>query len=300
MADGVRLCRLAGAEGGTLCVLTGEDLFPVREVDDLATLIASQSEAETLEELVAGRTGDEPVASLDTCDDRLALPLRSPEVWAAGVAYERSREAREDEADHDKDVYTRVYESDRPELFFKATGWRIVGPRDPVGLRSDSSCVVPEPELGLVLGGRGQILGYVLANDQTGRDIEAANPLYLPQAKIFAGSCAIGPIDASVAAVGDLAELAIELRILRHGERAYEGSSSMSRLRRTPAELVEYLCAENPILAATVLLTGTGIVPPHDFALESGDVIEISAHGLGSLRNPCAPASTLMEAATRG
>jgi 2-dehydro-3-deoxy-D-arabinonate dehydratase len=292
----MRLCRLDNAEGGTLCVVEGDELFAIADQRDLAERIAARPEVETLEELIEDcSVSTEPLATLEGSDDRLASPVRPPEVWAAGVTYERSRDARQQESDSERDAYTKVYESERPELFFKATGWRVVGPRDPVGLRSDSSELVPEAELGLLLGGRGQILGYLLGNDQTSRDIEAANTLYLPQAKVFAGSCALGPVIASTTAVKQLSDLTIELRVVRDGAAVYKGESSLGGLRRDPGELVSYLRHDNPIPPGSVLLTGTGIVPPDGFALAPGDLIEISAVGLGRLANTCRPAADLVE-----
>jgi 2-dehydro-3-deoxy-D-arabinonate dehydratase len=289
---GIRVCAVAGGGQRRLCVLGGDGPHPVATVEELAAVIAAHPDAETLEELLAGY----PIAEtpIPLVDDDLVLPVRPPEVWAAGVTYRRSQEARQRESDSEKDAYSRVYDAERPELFLKATDWRIVGPRDPVGLRGDSRWQVPEPELGLLLGGRGQILGCLLGNDQTSRDIEGANTLYLPQAKVFAGSCALGPIVASITAVGSLDDITIKLRVRREGDAVYEDETSLERLRRDPEELVAYLRRDNPIKPGTVLLTGTGIVPPEDFALAEGDLVEISADGLGALRNVCRPAGELL------
>jgi 2-dehydro-3-deoxy-D-arabinonate dehydratase len=287
--NGIRLCGLLHGGRTRLCVLGPDGAHAVGDGDDLVALIAARPDADTLEELVAGwSVSGEPLGG----DLRVDLPIRPPEVWAAGVTYLRSREARRHESGSEQDAYARVYDAERPELFLKATGWRVAGPRDPIGLRSDSSWQVPEPELGLVLGARGQILGYLLGNDQTSRDIEGSNTLYLPQAKIFASSCALGPI----VAAGPPQDLTIALRVLRDGEVVWQDECGLDRLRRDPEELVAYLRRDNPILPGTVLLTGTGVVPPDDFGLRPGDTVEISADGLGELRNRCVPAGELLEA----
>jgi 2-dehydro-3-deoxy-D-arabinonate dehydratase len=288
----MRVCGLVSDGRRRLCLLSDDGPRPIADWDDLAALIAARPDAETLEELLAGEPiADEPIGGAE------ALPLRPPEVWAAGVTFRRSREARRQESDHEQDAYARVYDAERPELFLKANDWRVVGPGDAIGLRGDSTWQVPEPELGLVLGGRGQILGYLLGNDQTSRDIEGANTLYLPQAKLFAGSCALGPIVASPTVAGPLADLAIDLRVDREGAPVWEDRSSLADLRRDPVELVGFLRRDNPIRPGTVLLTGTGLVPPESFSLEPGDVVEISADGLGTLRNTCEPAGALVDRA---
>lgn len=215
----------------------------------------------------------------------LMIPLRPPEVWGAGVTYMRSTEAREFETKA-KGVYARVYEAPRPEIFFKATGSRCVGPNQPVYIRSDSHWNVPEPELGLVLGGGSQIIGYTIGNDVSSRDIEGENPLYLPQAKIYKGCCAIGPSVVTIEGLKDPRSLEIDCRILRKGELVFEGRTSSSRLKRSFEELLEYLSRDNPLRQGTVFLTGTGIVPPDDFSLEDGDLVEITIEGIGCLRNP--------------
>jgi 2-dehydro-3-deoxy-D-arabinonate dehydratase len=215
----------------------------------------------------------------------LMMPLAPPEVWGAGVTYMRSTEAREVETKA-KGVYARVYEAPRPEIFFKATARRCVGPNQPIFIRSDSRWNVPEPELGLVLGKDSKIVGYTIGNDVSSRDIEGENPLYLPQAKIYIGCCAIGPSIATAEGIRDPRNLQVSCRILRKGELVFEGGTSTSRLKRSFEELIEYLSRDNPIPPATVFLTGTGIVPPDDFSLEEGDLVEITIEGIGCLRNP--------------
>jgi 2-dehydro-3-deoxy-D-arabinonate dehydratase len=224
---------------------------------------------------------------------QLAIPVEPPEVWCAGVTYERSRDARVEESTV-KDVYTLVYEAERPELFLKDSGCRrTVGPGEPIGVRADSSWDVPEPEIGVLLGEAGAPVGLTIGNDVSSRDIEGANPLYLPQAKIFAGSCALGP---AVLVPDDWeAPLEIRLRIADDtGAELFAGETSTARMRRSFPELVGWLLRENPVPAGTVLLTGTGLVPPDDFTLEPGHVVEIHVPGIGTLTNPVVAAADLL------
>jgi 2-dehydro-3-deoxy-D-arabinonate dehydratase len=223
---------------------------------------------------------------------RLVAPVVPVEVWAAGLTYERSRDARMHESS-EKDVYERAYEAERPELFFKATGARVMGPGASVGLRADSKWQIPEPEIALVLDGAGEVVGYTLGNDMSSRDIEGENPLFLGQAKIFAGSCSLGPSVVSAAAVEDPYSLEIEMHITRDGETAFAGTTSTARLHKRFDVLAAYLKRENWIAPGTALLTGTGIVPPDEFTLQHGDVIEISCDPIGVLRNRCEPSERL-------
>jgi len=224
----------------------------------------------------------------------LLLPVEPPEVWCAGVTYERSREARIEES-RIKDVYALVYESERPELFLKDAGCRrTVGPGRPIRLRRDSPWNVPEPEVALVLGEAGGITGLTIGNDVSSRSIEGENPLYLPQAKIFAGACALGP--ALLIPDDWEAPLAIEMRILGgDGSVLFAGETSTARMRRSFRELVDWLLRDNPVPPGSVLLTGTGIVPPDDFTLQPGQLVEIRVPGIGTLRNPVAVPGTATE-----
>jgi 2-dehydro-3-deoxy-D-arabinonate dehydratase len=223
---------------------------------------------------------------------RLVRPIDPPEVWCAGVTYERSRDARIEESG--RDVYALVYDAHRPELFLKdAACRRTVGPDEPIGIREDSAWNVPEPEIGLVLGARREIAGLTIGNDVSSREIEGANPLYLPQAKVYAGACAIGP--ALVDGWGD-APLEIRMRIVdSNGVEVFAGATSTARMRRGFAELVDWLVRDNPVPPGSVLLTGTGLVPPDDFTLAPGQTVEIHVPGIGTLSNPVAPASQLLE-----
>ncbi|HZU08566.1 MAG TPA: fumarylacetoacetate hydrolase family protein [Pseudacidobacterium sp.] len=219
----------------------------------------------------------------------ILAPAVSQEVWAAGVTYYRSRDARMEESRSagGGDFYDRVYSAERPELFFKATGPRVVGPNQPVRIRSDARWSVPEPELTLFIQPTGKIVGYTIGNDMSSRDIEGENPLYLPQAKVYDGSCALGPCillsDAPLAKT-----TAIQLEILRKGRTAYSGSTTLAELKREPEHLVEYLFRDNTFPQGVFLMTGTGIVPGDGFTLSSGDVVKISIDQIGLLENPVA------------
>ncbi|XXY48964.1 fumarylacetoacetate hydrolase family protein [Sorangium sp. So ce269] len=217
----------------------------------------------------------------------LLAPIDAQDVWAAGVTYERSRNARKEESAGGGDFYDRVYDAERPELFFKAMPRLVAGPGAPVRVRRDSSWNVPEPELSLVVSAAGRIVGYTAGNDVSSRSIEGDNPLYLPQAKIYDGCCALGPAIALADEPGlDLRALSIQLAIRRRGEAVFAGETSTARMRRAPEELVAYLTRELSFPAGVVLMTGTGIVPPDSFTLEPGDVVEITIPGAGTLVNP--------------
>jgi len=204
------------------------------------------------------------------------------EVWAAGVTYLRSRVEREAESTV-ADVYAKVYEADRPELFFKSSGWRAVGHEGPIRVRHDSAWNVPEPELTLVLNSQGEIIGYTAGNDVSSRSIEGENPLYLPQAKVYNGSCALGP-SIVLATAEEVLDLPISLSILRSGTEVFSGQARTSQMKRNPAELAEYLFAELDFPSGALLMTGTGIVPTQEFTLTSGDEVVVNVGEL-TLRN---------------
>jgi 2-dehydro-3-deoxy-D-arabinonate dehydratase len=222
----------------------------------------------------------------------LLVPVAAPETWAAGVTYERSRQARVAES-RVEDVYDLVYEAQRPELFLKdAAGRRTVGPRGTIGVRGDASWSVPEPELALVLDAGGRALAVTIGNDVSSRDIEGANPLYLPQAKVYAGACALGP--ALLVPDDWAAPFAIELAVRdAEGAIVFEGSTSTASMRRSFDELVGYLARDNPVARGTVLLTGTGVVPPDDVSLQPGHHVEIHVPGIGTLVNPVSRAGEI-------
>ena len=215
----------------------------------------------------------------------LLPPIDRQEVWAAGVTYVRSREARMEES-ATADIYARVYEAERPELFFKSTADRCVGPHDWIGVRGDSAWNVPEPELALLLNPQMQIVGYSVGNDVSSRDIEGENPLYLPQAKVYRHSCALGPGITLAGEDVDATDLEIALQILRGGEVVFQGSTNTSQIHRHLEQLAEYLGRYYDFPYGAVLLTGTCIVPGDDFTLTDGDEVVIEIAKIGTLRNP--------------
>jgi 2-dehydro-3-deoxy-D-arabinonate dehydratase len=221
-------------------------------------------------------------------DEAEALaPIGLQEVWAAGVTYFRSRDARIEESKDagGGDFYARVYDAERPELFFKATSRRVAGPGQPVRIRRDSRWNVPEPELALLVSAAGTVEGYTIGNDMSSRDIEGANPLYLPQAKVYDGCCGLGP--AILVAEGPLpASTAIRIEIRRGGSVPFRDETALARLKRTPEELASWLFREQSFPDGCFLLTGTGIVPPNELTLEPGDEVRITIDDVGTLVNP--------------
>lgn len=223
------------------------------------------------------------VAAVPFDDSAVLAPIDEQEIWAAGVTYERSRDGRVDES-IDGTIYDRVYVADRPELFFKAPASRVVAAGEPVGIRADSSWNAPEGELGLVLNSAGELFGYVVGNDMSSRSIEGANPLYLPQAKVYDRSCALGP--AIVPAWLVDGPFDITLSVSRDDTVVFTGATSTAAMARTPQELAGWLTAALEFPIGVVLLTGTGIVPGDDFTLAAGDIVTIDIAGVGTLVNP--------------
>lgn len=220
----------------------------------------------------------------------LILPIDSEEVWASGVTYLKSKEARNYEATLGEEkpaetYYDKVYDAERPEIFFKSTLRRLVGPSDVLFIRNDSKWQIPEPELTLIVGEGEDIIGYTLGNDMSCRDIEGENPLYLPQAKIWKNSCSIGPAILLPESIDNPYDIDITCKIYRNEQLMFEGTAFANQLKRKLDELVHYLVYENDIVPGTALMTGTCIVPPNDFTLEKGDVIEISSEKIGTLQN---------------
>jgi 2-dehydro-3-deoxy-D-arabinonate dehydratase len=258
----------------------GEDFFALAE-RSLDALFTQADPAQWLQDQLAHAR---PVAK----PAELAAPIENQEVWAAGVTYLRSRDARMDES---KDAgggtfYDRVYDAPRPEIFFKATPSRVVGTGTAVRIRSDSKWNVPEPEVTLAINHEGKIFGYTIGNDMSSRDIEGENPLYLPQAKVYAACCGLGP--GLVVREPLPRETAIDIEITRGGQSVFAGSTSLTQMKRNFEELAGYLYRDNVFPHGTYLLTGTGIIPPGEFTLHSGDVIRITVAGLGTLENSIA------------
>jgi 2-dehydro-3-deoxy-D-arabinonate dehydratase len=221
--------------------------------------------------------------SLDSV--RLLAPLDLQEVWGAGVTYERSKLARQEESEQGGSFYDLVYRADRPELFFKATPSRVVGPGQPIRVRGDTAWCVPEPELALVISPALELVGFTIGNDVSARDIEGQNPLYLPQAKVYDGCCALGPGITLAQSMPALGEVEIRLAIERGGRVAYEAATPGSRMVRGFRELIDWLARDNVFPDGVILLTGTGIVPPDDFSLQTGDLVKITIGGIGTLSN---------------
>jgi 2-dehydro-3-deoxy-D-arabinonate dehydratase len=216
---------------------------------------------------------------------RLLTPVERQEVWAVGVTYLRSKKARMEESDFSATAYDRVYDAPRPELFFKSLPEKVVGPGESVGIRSDAKWSVPEPELAFVINSRGKIVGFTIGNDMSSRDIEGENLLYLPQAKIYEKSCAVGPVVVVGANEAEARTWKIHLAIERKGARVFEGETSVGQIKRNFDELVQYLFRSQKFPNGALLLTGTGVVPPDTFTLQVGDKITISISGIGVLEN---------------
>jgi 2-dehydro-3-deoxy-D-arabinonate dehydratase len=217
-------------------------------------------------------------------DLRLTVPVSPPEVWGAGVTYRRSADFREEGTG----IYDRVYSAERPELFFKASAWRCVGPGEPIGRRRDSTFTAAEPEIAIVLGRSGTILGFTLANDVSAWDIERDNPLYLPQSKIYTGCFAFGPVIVTPDEIPDPCAIALRCRVLRGAREVFAGDATTGQMKRRFEELAGWLLRSNEIRTGTVLSTGTGIIQPLGSGLEEGDVVILSSPELGELRNPVA------------
>jgi 2-dehydro-3-deoxy-D-arabinonate dehydratase len=247
----------------------------VRSISDLLRL-DSQAFREVVDGAGAARRRPEKV---------LAPIDGETEVWAAGVTYKRSEEARVEES-ATPDIYSKVYRAERPELFFKATARRVAGPEEAVVVRADSTWDVPEPEVAIVVNAHAEIVGYTIGNDVSSRSIEGENPLYLPQAKVYAGSCALGPGIVPAWQVPDPYALGIRMRISRGGALHWQGETSMREFARRLEDLVVYLFREDEFPAGIILSTGTALVPDSPFTLEAGDVVEIDIDALGTLRNP--------------
>jgi 2-dehydro-3-deoxy-D-arabinonate dehydratase len=218
-------------------------------------------------------------------DVRLLAPVERQEVWAVGVTYLRSKAARMEESDFSATAYDKVYDAPRPELFLKSMPEKAVGFGDQIGIRRDAKWNVPEPELVLVLNSKGKVVGYTIGNDMSSRDIEGENLLYLPQAKIYDRSCAVGPFIEVGASEEEARSWTIELRISRSEREVFRGDTSVSRIKRSFTELAEYLFRSQTFPHGAVMLTGTGVVPGDDFTLQAGDVVRIDISGIGSLEN---------------
>jgi 2-dehydro-3-deoxy-D-arabinonate dehydratase len=250
------------------------------KIESLSDLLFSSDPGRIANDLVDNRLVPRALADL-----KLLAPIDQQEVWAAGVTYKRSREARERESVGAARFYDLVYSAARPELFFKATPSRVAGPGECVRIRHDSNWSVPEPELALMISPELRIVGFTIGNDMSARDIEGENPLYLPQAKVYDQCCALGPVITLSHAMPPLEQTTIRLSIQRSQKEVFQGSTSAASMARTFDDLVQWLGQDNSFPHGAVLLTGTGIVPPDNFALTSGDLICIDVAGIGRLEN---------------
>lgn len=275
----MQIIRYASAAGAAVAVDDGRAIrpLPVRSIAEL--LIQPRDRMrEILDRAGQAMPPRTPIRMLPPVDGLT-------EVWACGVTYERSSTARQEESQV-ADVYARVYDAERPELFFKSPAWRVCGPGEPIGIRPDSEISVPEPELALACSSSGEIVGVTICNDVSSRSIEGENPLYLPQAKIYLGGCAAGPWIRPAWEVPDPHDLSMQMTITRDGAAAWDGQASTRGLRRTVAELARFLFREDEFPAGVLLSTGTSLVPDLPFSLREGDEIRISIDGIGELVNP--------------
>jgi len=282
----MRYFRVQQGNSRGLVVSDGTNAYDLGDVDGGVDSFVDLYRASDL----SGRSVDDVARDLadgaptvDLTAAQLSMPVSPDEVWASGVTYRISEEARTEESDK-PDVYIDVYESERPEVFFKATPSRTVGPDDAVGIRGDSDWDVPEPELGIVLH-RDEIAGFTVGNDMSSRSIEGENPLYLPQAKVYDRCCSLGPCVVSAESVSDPHDLEMTMTIRRDGDVVYEDGTTTAEMVRTCEELASYYTRHNVVPETTVLLTGTALVPEGGFTLAPDDEVEITIDEIGTLRN---------------
>jgi len=264
-----------------VAVLEGDELVPLAlPYQTLADVLETADPVQAVQDLLDNRQ------RIPLSQATLLAPIDRQEVWAAGVTYKRSQAARMEESEHGASHYDLVYTADRPELFFKASPHRVSGPDVPVRIRQDATWSVPEPELALVLNSRLELVGFTVGNDMSSRDIEGENPLYLPQAKVYDGACALGPCITLAPFMPPREETKIRLSIFRDDSPVFEGETDLGQMHRTFEDLIDYVGRDNSYPDGLFLLTGTGIVPDSDFTLQAGDVVTISIDGIGTLINP--------------
>ncbi|HEX4118982.1 MAG TPA: fumarylacetoacetate hydrolase family protein [Verrucomicrobiae bacterium] len=282
----MKICRFENSQGKICAGLVTEDNgvldLTSAGIESLASLLEVDS-ANSLSSLASQKLPRHKLTAV-----RLLAPVERQEIWAAGVTYLRSKKARMEESDSSATAYDKVYDAVRPELFFKCVPGKVVNPGGFVGIRSDAKWNVPEPELALVINSRGDIAGFTVGNDMSSRDIEGENLLYLPQAKIYNRSCAIGPFITVGSTEAEARAWKIEITIERDGAPVFQGDTTAGQIKRTFAELVEHLFRSQTFPDGVLLLTGTGIVPPSEFTLRPNDKISIAIAGIGKLENTVA------------
>ena len=282
----MKLCKYLDNKGqAAIGRIDGDTIRPLSLSGGQYRCLADILEEDNPTEVVEFLT-DDSAEAVPLANAKLRAPIDQQEVWAAGVTYQRSQSARMEESEHAADVYDRVYASPRPELFFKATPHRVVSPLSPIRIRVDSQWNVPEPELALVLNSRLDLVGYTIGNDVSSRDIEGENPLYLPQAKVYNGCCALGPWITLPLEMPPAEQIGISMAVYRGEAAVFQGETSIAEMARTFDELIGWLARDNAFPQGAFLLTGTGIVPESDFTLRPEDVVDISIDGIGILRNP--------------
>jgi 2-dehydro-3-deoxy-D-arabinonate dehydratase len=264
-------------EGSTIVDLTAAG------ITSLSSVLNEDNPVARLSKIEQGRLPRLALASV-----QLLAPVEQQEVWAAGVTYLRSKTARMEESDFSANAYDKVYSADRPEIFFKSLAEKVSGPGEPVGIRSDAKWNVPEPELALVVNAKGKIVGYTVGNDMSSRDIEGENLLYLPQAKVYKQSCALGPWITLGGTETEVRQWTIRIAIKRGGAAVFTGETSINQIKRSFTDLVNYLFRSQEFPHGAVLLTGTGVVPDDTFTLRANDVTEIEISGVGVLSNTVA------------
>ena len=269
----------------TAAVFEGEQARPIPGLSLFDLLGRAELDGQPLDALLSQR------ASKTAVNAPPLIPIHPPEVWGCGCTYESSAAFRDAEHGTREGFYAQVYRDERPEVFFKGTARVCVGPGEAIGIRSDSEFTAPEPELAVLLGSRGRVLAYTLANDVSAWDIERQNPLYLTQSKIFSGACAFGPVFVTPDELGDLRALRMTCNIQRGAQRLFSGEVGLDKLNRKIETLIEYLLRCNPAPAGTLLLTGTGIIVTRETALAPGDIVTIAIPQIGELRNPVAALS---------
>ena len=280
----MKICRFTSGDGQPRIGAVNADRLVDLSHAGITSLSQILDDADPV--AAVGRIAREHLPSMPLAEATLLAPVERQEIWAAGVTYLRSKTARMEESDFSATAYDRVYDAERPEIFFKGLAEKAVGQGQPVGIRADARWSVPEPELALVINTRGTIAGYTIGNDMSSRDIEGENLLYLPQAKVYERSCALGPYILLGQSEQEVRKWPIRSAIKRHGQSVFTGETSIGNIKRTFLELANYLLRSQSFPYGAVLLTGTGIVPPDEFTLQAGDEVEIEIPAVGVLRNP--------------